>query len=106
MPKNVQTSAQLHSPHTLNKVMLKILQARLQQYMNHELPNVQAGFRKGRETRDQISNICWIVEKQGNFRKTSTSVSLTMLKPLTGWIMTYCGKLLERCEYQTILPVS
>ena len=52
-----------------SKVMLKILQARLQQYMNHELPDVQAGFRKGRETRDQISNICWIMEKAREFQK-------------------------------------
>ena len=56
MPKHAQTTAQLHSSHT--KVMLKILQARLQQYVNHELPDVQAGFRKGRGTRDQIVNIC------------------------------------------------
>ena len=64
MPKNVQTSAQLHSSHTLaSKVMLKILQARLQQYMNHELPDVQAGFRKGRGIRDQVANIHWIIEK-------------------------------------------
>ena len=63
MPKNAQTTAQLHSSHTLVKVMLKILQARLQQYMNHELPDVQAGFRKGRGTRGQIANIHWIIEK-------------------------------------------
>ena len=62
--------------------MLKILQARLQQYMNCELPDVQAGFRKGRGTRDQIANICRSIEKQKNSRKTSTSVSLTTLKPL------------------------
>ena len=68
--------------------MLKILQARLQQYVNHELPDVQAGFRKGRGTRDQIANICSIIEKQENSRKTSTSASLTMLKPLTVWITT------------------
>ena len=61
--------------------MLKILQVRLQQYMNHELPDVQAGFRKGRGTRDQIANICWIIKKQENSRKTSAS--LTTLKPLT-----------------------
>ena len=61
MPKNAQTTAQLHSSHTLVKVMLKILQARLQQYMNHELPDVQAGFRKGRGTRGQIANIRWII---------------------------------------------
>ena len=63
MPKNAQTTAQLHSSHTLVKLMLKILQARLQQYMNRELPDVQAGFRKGRRTRDQIASICWIIEK-------------------------------------------
>ena len=64
------------------KIMLKILQSRLQQYINRELPDVQAGFRKGRGTRDQIANIYWIIEKAKNSRKTSTSVSLTMLKPL------------------------
>ena len=68
MPKNAQTTAQLHSSHT-SKVMLKILQASLQQYMNHELPDVQAGFRKGRGTRDQIANICWIIEKAREFQK-------------------------------------
>ena len=67
MPKNVQTTAQLHSSHTL--VMFKILQARLQQYVNLELPNVQAGFRKGRGTRDQIANIHWIIEKAREFQK-------------------------------------
>ena len=82
-----------------SKVMLKILQARLQQYVNPELPDVQAGFRKGRGTRDQIANIFWIMEKQGNSRKTSTSASLTMLKPLTVWITTNCGKVLKRWEY-------
>ena len=66
-----------------SKVLLKILQARLQQYMNYELPDVQAGFRKGRGTRNQISNICWFIENQGNSRKTSASASFTMLKPLT-----------------------
>ena len=68
--------------HT-SKVMLKILQARLQQYVNQELPGVQAGFRKGRETRDQIANIHWITEKQENSRKTSTSPSLVTPKLLT-----------------------
>ena len=67
-----------------SKVVLKILQARLQQYMNRELPGVQTGFRKGRGTRDQIANICWIIEEQQrNSRKTSISTSLTTLKPLT-----------------------
>ena len=65
------------------KVMFKILQARLQQYMNQELLDAQARFRKGRGTRDQIANNCWIIEKQENSRKKSTSASLTMLKPLT-----------------------
>ena len=81
--------------------MLKILQARLQQYVNQELPDVQAGFRKGRGTRDQIANVRWIIEKQENSRKTSTSVLLTMLKPLTVWITTNCGKFFKRWEYQT-----
>ena len=62
MPKNAQTIAQLHSSH-VSKVMLKILQARLQQYVNRELPDVQAGFRKERGTRDQIDKIRWIMEK-------------------------------------------
>ena len=92
--------------HT-SKVMLKILQARFQQYLNHELPDVQAGFRKGRGTRDQIVNIHWIIEnKQGDSRGTSISASLIMLKPFTGWITTNCGKFLKRWEYQTTLPVS
>ena len=67
MPKNVQTTTQLHSSHML--VMIKILQARFQQYMNCELPDVQAGFRKGRGTRDQIANIQWIMEKAREFQK-------------------------------------
>ena len=74
--------------HT-SKVMLKILQVRLQQYMNQELSNVQARFRKGRGTRDQIANICWIIEKAKEFQESiSTSASLTMLKCLTMWITT------------------
>ena len=68
MPKNAQTTAQLHSSHT-GKVMLKMLQARLQQYVNCELPDVQACFRKGRGTRDQIGNIRWIMEKAREFQK-------------------------------------
>ena len=67
--------------------MCKILQARLQQYMHRELPDVQAGFRKGRGTRDQIANICWIIQKTREFQeKTSTSTLLTMPKPSTLWI--------------------
>ena len=76
--------------------MLKILQARLQQYVNYELPDVQAGFRKGRGTRDQIGNIRWIIKKQENSRKTFTSVLLPMSKPLTVWITTNCEKFLNR----------
>ena len=75
-----------------SKVMLKILQARLQQYVNRELPEVQAGFRKGRGTRDQIANICWIIQKQKSSRKTSISALLTMPKPLTVWSTIHCGK--------------
>ena len=76
----------------VSKVMLRILQARLQQYVNRELPDVQAGFRKGRGTRDQIVNICWVIKKQESSRKTSISALLTMLKPLTVWITRNCGK--------------
>ena len=87
--------------------MLKILQARLQQYMNWELAHVPAGFWKGRGTRDQIANIHWIIEKaRKSQKKTSTSASLTMVKTLIVWITTNCGKLLQRWEYQTTFPVS
>ena len=73
--------------------MIKMLKARLQQYMNHELPDVQAGFRKGRGTRDQIANIHWIIQKARDFqKKTSTFALLTMPKPLTVWITINCGK--------------
>ena len=72
--------------------MLKNLQARLQQYMNRELPDVQAGFRKGRGTRDQIANILWIMEKEESSIKTSISALLTMPKPLTVWITINYGK--------------
>ena len=104
MPKNVQTTTQLHSSHRL--VMFKILQARLQQYMNCELPDVQAGFRKGRRTRDQTANICWIIEKAREFQKNIYSALLTMPKPLTVVITTNCGKFWKRCEYQTTWPAS
>ena len=79
MPKNAQTATQLRSSH-----MLKILQARLQQYMICELPDVQAGVRKGRGTGDQIANIHWIIKKAREFQKKSISALLTMLKPLCG----------------------
>ena len=73
---------------TCSKMVLKILQTSLQQYMNQEPPDVQDGFRRGRGTRDQILNIHWIIEKARESRKTSTSTSLAMLKPLTVWITT------------------
>ena len=78
-----------------SRIILKILQAKLQQYVNQELPDVQAGFRKGRGTRDQIANIQWIIKNQGNSRKTTTSASLTMIQPLTVWITTNCKILKE-----------
>ena len=70
MPKDAQNYCTVALISHASKVMLKILQARLQQFINHELPDVQAGFRKGRGTRDQIANICWIIEKQESSRKT------------------------------------
>ena len=84
-----------------NKVALNILQARLQQYVNQEQLNVQATFRKGRGTRDQIANICCIREKEREFQKSSISASLTTLKPLTVWVTRNCGKFLKRWEYRT-----
>ena len=74
-------------------VMLRIRQARLQQYLNCELPNVQAGFRKGRGTRDQIANICWIIEKAREFQKNIYFGFIDYAKLLTEWITTNCGKL-------------
>ena len=89
------------------KVMLKILQARLQQYMNHELPDVQAGFRKGRGSRDQIANIRWTIKKAREFQKNIyISALLTMPKPLTVWITINCGKFWKRWECQTTWPAS
>ena len=86
--------------------MLKILQARFQQYLNHELLDVQAGFRKDKGTRDQIANICWIIEKAREMGKTSISALLAMPKPLTMWITTNCGKFFKKWEYQTTWPAS
>ena len=75
-----------------SKAMLKILQVRLQQYANRELPDVQAGFRKGRGTGDQIANIRWIMGRQESSRKISASALLTMPKPMTVGITINCGK--------------
>ena len=76
--------------------MLKILQARLQQYGNHELPDVQAGFGKGRETRNQIANIHWIIEKAREFQKNIYFCFIDLPKPLTVWITTNCEKFFKR----------
>ena len=81
--------------------MLKILQARLQQYVNQELPDVQAGFRKGRGTRNQIANIHWIIEKAREFQKNIYFCFIGYTKPPTVWITTNCGKFFKRWEYQT-----
>ena len=112
MPKDVQITIQLHSFHRLARLCSKsfrlgfrILQAWLN-YLNWELLDIQAGFRKGKGTRDQIANIRGIIKKGTEFQKTSTSASLTMLKPLTVWITRNCGKFLKRWEYQTTLPAS
>ena len=88
-----------------SKVMLKIFQARLQQYVNRELPDVQAGFRKGRGTRDQIANIRWIIKKAREFQK-NISALLTTPKSSTVWITINCGKFWRRWKYQTTWPAS
>ena len=82
-----------------SKVMLKILQARFQQYMNRELPDVQTGFRKGRGTRDQIASICWITKKAREFQKNIYFCFIEYAKALTMGITTNCGKLFRRWEY-------
>ena len=86
--------------------MLKILQARPKWYVNRELPDIQAGFRKGRGIRDQIANLRWIIEKEREFQKSIYFALLTTPKPLTAWITTNCGKFLKRWEYQTTWPAS
>ena len=86
--------------------MLKIPQARLQQCVSRELPDVLAGFRKGRGTRDQIAKICWIIETAREFQKNIYFCLLTIPKPLTVWITTNCGKFWKRWEYQTTWPAS
>ena len=86
--------------HT-SKVMLKILQARLQQYVNHELPDVPAGFRKGRGTRDRIANIHWIIKKAREFQKNIYFCFIDNAKSLTVWITINYGKFFKRWEYET-----
>ena len=94
-----------HTPHA-SKVMLKILQARLQWYVNCELPDVQAGFRKGRGIRDQLPTSTGSWKKQESSRKSSISAFLTMPKLLTVWITINCGKFWKRWKYQTTWPAS
>ena len=90
-----------------SKVMLKILHARLQQYVNHEIPDVQAGFRKGRGIRDQIANICWIIEKAREFQKNICFCFIDYAKAFDCVNQTTnCGKFWKRWEYQTTLPAS
>ena len=86
--------------------MLKILQARLQLYVNSELPDVQAGFMKGRGTKDQIANIRWIIEKAREFQKNIYFALLTIQKPLTVWITVNCWKFWKRWDYQTTWAAS
>ena len=110
-PKERRRQRMFKLPHncthlTASKVMLKILQVRLQQCMNCELPAVQAGFRKGRGTKDQIANIRWIIKKAREFQKNIYFCLLTMPKLLTVWITTSCGKFWKRWEYQTTWPGS
>ena len=99
MPKNVQTTAQLQSSH-ISKVKLKILQARLQQYVNHELPDIQLDLEKVEEPEIKLPTSIQSSQKQESSRKTSASALLTMPKPLTAWITTNCGKF-KRWDYQT-----
>ena len=110
-PKERQCQGMFKLPHNCTyltrwQVMLKILQARPQQYVSHELPDVHAGFRKGRGIRDQIANIHWIMGKGRESRRISISALLTMPKPLTVWITINCGKFWKRREYQTTWSAS
>ena len=100
MPKNAQTNA--HA----SKVMLKILQARLQQHVKYEISDIQAGFRKGRGTRDQIANIGWIMEKSREFQKNIYFCFIDYAKAFDYVITTNCGKFWKRWEYQTTWPAS
>ena len=102
MPKNVQSIALISHA---SKVMLKILQAGLQQSLNCELPDVQAGFRKGRGTRGQIANIHWMIKKAREFQKNIYFCFIDYAKTFV-WITTNCGKLLKRWEYKTTWPAS
>ena len=102
MSKLLHNSLMSHA----SEVMLKILQAGLQQYVNHELPDVQAGFRKGRETTEQIANILWIIEKAREFQKDIYFHFIDYAKAFHCVDHNNCGKFLKRWEYQTTWPVS
>ena len=86
--------------------MLKILQARLQQYVNRELPDIQATFKKGRGTRDQTANIRWVIDKAREFQKSIYFCFIDCAKAFDLWITTNCGKFFKRWEYQTTWPAS
>ena len=105
MPKNVQTNAQLHSSH-VSKAMLKILQARFQQYMNQNFQMFKLGLEKAKEPEIKLPTSAGSLKKQESSRKTSISALLTMPKPLTVWITRNCGKFWKRWEYQTTWPAS
>ena len=105
MPKNAQTTTQFALISHTSKVMLKILQARLQQYVNRELPDVQAGFRKGRGTRDQIANIRWIMEKAREFQKNIYCCFIDYAKAFDCVDHNKLWKIL-RWEYQTTWSAS
>ena len=110
-PKIGSSKVMLKLPHncthlTCQQSNAQNSEARLQQYMNHELPDVQAGFRKGRGTRDQIANICWIIKKTRDLQKNIYFRLIDDEKPLTVQITTHCGKFLKRWKYQTTLPAS
>ena len=100
IPKKVQITAVALISHA-SKVMLKILQARLQHCVSQELPDVHAGFRKGKGTRDQLATICWIIGNTREFQKNISFCFIDYTKDLTVWITTNCGKFWKRWEYQT-----
>ena len=100
--KECSITTPLHSSHMLAKLCSKFSKQGFQQYVNGELPDVQAGFRKGRGTRDQIANICWIIKKPREFLKNIHFCFIDYAKALSVWITINCGKFLKRWEYQTI----
>ena len=104
MPKNSQATIQLRISHTSN-LMLKILQAKLQQYMNHELPDVQVGFRKGRGTRDQVANIAGSLKKQ-EFQKNIYFCFIKYAKAFDGVDHNKLWKIMKELKYQTTWPAS